>query len=240
MIPGTVVLWAEPTVRAGHPLLDGAERDRCSRFRLAVDSARHATARVVAKRATAALLDLPAGDLAVVPESGATPGRPAMRHADGSAVPLHVSIAHAGGLVGVALSDNACGLDVEEVESLRAVVGSDLVYTPAERHELAHATPAVAVALAARWWTAKEALLKCVGRGLLEPAEQLDVRTSPVTVLVAGTPHALAWQPLSAAPGHAAALARPVGSPGGLTVVRVRDVDDPFGDHTRVSTSPTS
>jgi len=238
---GTLVLWAQPAPDAArHPLLDNTERARCDRFRLPLDSARHATARVLAKRAAAALLDLRPPDLVVVPDSGATSGRPTLRRLDGGPLPLHLSISHAGGLVGVALSPAPCGLDVQDVEALRPLLGSDLAFTPAERTEIAQSSPDDQVALAARWWTAKEAVLKCVGRGLLEAAELLDVRTSPASVMGAGIARVIEWQALAPAAGHAAAVARPLGADAALQIVHVEDIDEPFDGQTRLSTAATS
>jgi len=194
MIDRTLVLWCppDPTAR-GHRLLTAGDRERADCFRLTVDADRYLTARVLARRAGAAWLGIDATDVRVDVESE---GRPFL--VDGAGLPLaaHLSITHAGDLVGVAVAALPVGLDVQDVPALAHVLDSDLVWTATELADLARLAPTPRLTTAAAWWTAKEAVLKSLGRGLLERPEELEIRSSDVS-----------WRSLEVAPGHAAALA---------------------------------
>lgn len=190
----TLVLWCAPDPSARqHGLTTAADRDRAGRFRLPVDADRRLTARVLARRAAAHHLGRDPGEVHL----GAAPeGRPVLLDAHGRPLDAHLSITHAGRFVGVAVADHPVGIDVQDVAALAPVLTSDLVWTTRELHDLAALDAEQALLTAATWWTAKEAVLKSLGRGLLEPAELLEIRRPPVP-----------WRSLDVGPSHAAAIA---------------------------------
>ena len=130
---------------------------------------------------------------------------------------LHVSLAHSGKRVAVAIADRPVGIDIEEM------TGSDVLalardwLTPAEAAAVAGASPAAMEPLFLRYWTAKEAVLKAAGTGLSVPLADFcvappDTQPRPITPL---KPHAalagLAVASLPAPDGYVAALSLPDG-----------------------------
>ncbi|WP_210495252.1 4'-phosphopantetheinyl transferase superfamily protein [Patulibacter sp. SYSU D01012] len=202
-------------------LLSPAERARLGRLRRAADRARFATGRAVARRMLGARLGVAPADVPLVlaPTVGAAAaqrpgtGRPVL-----PGTPLRLSIAHAGDVVLVALTDDgrAVGVDVEGGPDAARVLGPELwdaACAPAERAALA-ARPAAArddafLAL----WTRKEAVLKATGRGLTVPMTALTVTLGArarVTATAAPLPpaDAVALADVDAGtPGYRAAVA---------------------------------
>jgi 4'-phosphopantetheinyl transferase len=201
------VWWAPPDAAAiDSPLLDDGELARCAAFRQPVDRARHATARVVAKRAVALRTGIPVERVRIVADTGSTAGRPRVQ-LPGDAEPPWISITHAGDAVGIALATRPCGLDVQDVAAIEPLIGSDLVYDAAERAELAALAPRQRRELACAWWVAKEAALKAAGCGLGEPMPLVPGGAARLVLDVTGRTIRLAREPVAAPSGHVAALA---------------------------------
>lgn len=130
---------------------------------------------------------------------------------------LHVSLAHSGERVAVAIADGPVGIDIE------AMTGGDVLalardwLTPEEAAAVAGANPNAMEPLFLRYWTAKEAVLKAAGTGLTVPLADFCVappgeRPQPITPV---KPHAalagLAVASLPAPDGYVAALSLPHG-----------------------------
>lgn len=210
-----LVLWCPPDPAARrHPLVTSVDLERAGRFRLAVDADRHLTARVLARRAAAHRLGITPAEVRIAAEPH---GRPLLHDSSGTPLPLHLSITHAGAHVGIAIATAPVGLDVQDVAALSEVLDSELVWTPGERADLAGLPLPERLCTAASWWTAKEAVLKSLGRGLLDPAEELEARHSPIP-----------WLSLDVDPDHAAAIASAGGVDRALTSTRLGGVDDPI------------
>lgn len=199
-LDGPAVWWA--TARDVDPaLLDRTARDRVAAMRVAGDRRRHATA---------ALL----GDVLVRTHGG--PGARVERprgqapRVIGSGEPLHVSVAHTGHLVVVALSPWRVGVDVEMDDADAEAVAAAL---SAREHAVIAALPAHRRATALlRTWVRKEAVLKALGAGLARDPRTVEL-TSPdePPVLLASSeltePGSVAIRDLEARPGAIAALA---------------------------------
>lgn len=215
--PGVLIESSPPDAAAiGHPLLSALERARCARFRHEIDAARHATGRVLAREAAARLLGVTAARLGIVPDTDpATRGCPRLT-LDGALVrDTHLTIAHAGEVVLVAVSPQPCGIDVEVVAAVEPVVGSDTIYSAGEIAALERAGAADRLPLAARWWTAKEAVLKALEVGLGIDPPLIDVQLDLVTVAASGPV-------IEPGPGGAPLAGRP-------TTWRLHDVAVPAG-----------
>lgn len=160
------VWWATP--RAVDPaLLDAATRRRVVALRRAADRERCATAARL-------------GDLLVAVHGGATAwvertgGRAPRVH--GADPGLHLSVAHAGDHVAVAIG--ACGPVGVDVEPRTAAVDAAALaaaLTPAERRALGDLPRARRPATLLRQWVRKEAVLKAAGVGLAVDPAVLDV-----------------------------------------------------------------
>ncbi|MBS7706949.1 4'-phosphopantetheinyl transferase family protein [Chelatococcus asaccharovorans] len=131
---------------------------------------------------------------------------------------LHVSLAHSGKRVAVAIADGAVGIDIEEMTGGDVLALARDWLTPAEAAVVAKAGPAAMEPLFLRYWTAKEAVLKAAGTGLSVPLADFCVappgpRPQPITQL---KPHAalagLAVASLPAPDGYVAALSLPGGT----------------------------
>ncbi len=140
-------------------LLDAAAQRRLARMRHPADRARHATA-------------VRLGDLLVRAHAG--PGARVVRprgmapRVGGGDPPLHISAAHAGSHVAVALGPSPVGVDVEPLDADAGAVESAL--SPAETRSLAALGGAQRRVAGLRIWVRKEAVLKATGRGMtLDP-----------------------------------------------------------------------
>jgi len=184
-----------PVDAAALSALSPEERDRASWFHRPEDAARFATGRTIARRLLGARLGVaPAAVDLVVPQRGWKPRVPGMT--------LDLSIAHAGGLVVVAVADGAeVGVDVEGgPEAARALDEATWrgATSPAERDAagplswpVSGPPPTATVDAFVRTWTRKEALLKAVRLGLAVPMDALTLRDgSPPSVVAtsAGLP----------------------------------------------------
>ena len=181
------LVWGVPDVSfVAHPLLDRTELAYCARLTTEADRARHATGRVLAKLEGANRLGVDPRRLSVVPDVGATVGRPQL-FLDHRPSPVHLSIAHAGRVVVVALGNVPCGVDVEEIAALAPALDTSVAFSARERARLAETVPEERLALAARWWTGKEAALKAVGVGLAVEAATIDADCGTTRVRALGS-----------------------------------------------------
>lgn len=198
------------------PFLDAAEAVRWSAYRRPDDARRFALGRALVKRSVADACGVAPSEVRVVTSSRGRPsvvlaGRPDRA---GARPALDVSIAHAGGLVGVALGWSCrVGLDLEPLAA--ATPDLSLVATaPAERPALACLEPSLRREAALGRWVAKEAYAKLLGIGLgLDPtrvtleriAGRRRLRLWSRRIEVAGEPYRLAIAALvarSAAPAE--------------------------------------
>lgn len=207
-LPAGVLIDSSPPLVAAvaDPRLTAAERDRCAAFRHEIDAARHATGRLLARGAAARLLGVAPARVGVVPDSDpATRGCPRLTLDGARLHATFLSIAHAGDVVLVAVSTQSCGIDVEVVAAVEPVVGSDTIYSVGEISALRAAAAADRLPLAARWWTAKEAVLKALEVGLGIDPPLIDVRLDLVVV------DRTRWRlhDVPVASGHIATLATP-------------------------------
>lgn len=203
------VWWSSPDpATVHHWLLDTAERERCASLRQEADRARHATGRVLAKQAVAQWCGIAPEDVSVVPDPPPTEGRPRVVLPDGPDIETPwISITHAGAVVGVALSTHPCGLDVQDIDSITPLIGSDLVYDADERDRLAALPVSQRPLTACAWWVAKEAVLKAIGLGLSEPLPVVPGRGATLQVPIGGRVAQVCRTELTTVPGYVASLA---------------------------------
>lgn len=173
-------VWAGSPGECDHGLLDDAEGERAGRFRQAADRNRFMTGRVLAKTLVAELANVDPHDVRIAMRClhcGFTDhGKPRAIHPKGS---HPVSVSHAANLVLVAATTGGpdCGVDVEVVRpGLDHVALGRHIESPAERGTVRDAAGFY------RLWTAKEAILKCSGTGLMGAMSDLTLRRSGMTL----------------------------------------------------------
>ena len=95
-------------------------------------------------------------------------GKPRLTFRDGRPQPLHVSVAHGGGLAVAAVCEHGpIGVDVEHVETRRNLGAIARRFFAAEESAQLEACGADQRSLLFhQWWTRKEAVLKATGHGL--------------------------------------------------------------------------
>jgi 4'-phosphopantetheinyl transferase len=190
---------ADDTFRS---LFDATEQGRYAAYRRPADAARFLLGATMVRVLGARHLALPV-DRVAVDRSCATCGRQHGRvRLPGTQ--LEVSISHSGDLVGVAAHLGApVGLDVERhAGRLEVDVLCRHVLAPAEGTRLATFPEADRTAGLLRYWTRKEAIVKCTGDGL---------RTELTTVVVS-------------APDEPAALVSWAGRPDAVSNLRLYDL----------------
>lgn len=131
--------------------------------------AAHLGARMVAaRRLAAAALPSTAPDLSDFAWATLPSGKPMLTFRDGRLQPLHVSVAHGGGLAAAAVCDHGpIGVDLEHVDPRRNLLAiAARFYSPEESAQLVAASADERTALFHQWWTRKEAVLKTTGIGL--------------------------------------------------------------------------
>jgi 4'-phosphopantetheinyl transferase len=184
------VWWARlEDLRPQHDaLLGNADRERRSRLLLAADRQRLTAAWAVARVVLGAATGMPPDRLQVdrsCPRCGAQHGKPQLT----TAPHLHLSIAHSGSCIAVAVAQGSpIGVDVEAVVRLEQgeldlLVGDTLAEE--ERAELARQSGESRPRAFTTYWTRKEAVLKATADGLAAPLEELVVSppSSPPRVL---------------------------------------------------------
>lgn len=172
MAVGCSVFWtdARDVERGDEVRLSEIERRRANGFRFESDRRRFVAGAVLLRAAVARVTGLRPADVTVergCPHCGsAAHGRPTVvrprRH--------HVSVTHAGELVGVAVCAVApVGIDVEQVTEIDRAAVIDAMLAPGDRSP-------VTTAQVLDVWTAKEAALKALGRGFACPPDELRVQ----------------------------------------------------------------
>ncbi len=198
--PFVVRLAAPRAAHEASALLSAADRRRLSSISAPERRAAHATGRVLLHELVAELSGQPVGTVAITtrcPRCGSEQhGRP-----QAGTPRLHLSLAHAPGVVLAAVADRPCGVDVERLEDAnRLADAARVVLSPKEIRD-GHGTDPTSLL---RTWVRKEALLKAWGSGL-------QVRPEDVSLC-----------------GDDSPTRRPVNTPGGLPRAEVRDltIDD--------------
>lgn len=225
LTPGTCQVWWAGLDGVGPEhdvLLADADLARRDRLRLPADRQRLTAAWAVARLVLAAATGIPPDRLEVdrtCPGCGAQHGKPWLP----SAPNVHLSVAHSGGCVAVAVAAGSpIGVDVEAVVEL---AGAELdllaggTLAAEERAELARCPAVQRAAAFTTYWTRKEAVLKATGDGLSTALDTLVVsppsrrprvlRWPPAAAPVAG----LSMHVLHPPAGHVATLAVLGGAP---------------------------
>lgn len=187
--------------------LDEAERARLARFHRVGDRARFACVRSTLRRRLGARLGLPAPAVPIRTDASGKPCLP-----DDA---FWFSVAHSGDHGLIALHARPVGVDIEEARDYGDLEGlADAILSAAERPVWLAERPERRPALLLRAWTAKEALLKAAGSGLLGDPKALTVLAGDGALTVRGERRRLGFDPagailraLSAPAGYAAALA---------------------------------
>lgn len=172
MKPGRVVIHLiRPRDGAPAGILTESELARAAAFRFPEDAARWASYRAALRRILGGALGMPPGDVPLALTEAGKPVLAAPHHG------LHFSLSHCDDLALVALcADGTVGIDVEPLGRAVELAGCEPVFCHPEE------ILALPVAAEARHdalldlWTAKEALLKALGTGLLHPPESIQIR----------------------------------------------------------------
>jgi 4'-phosphopantetheinyl transferase len=164
--------------------LTAADAARAARYHQAVDRDRAVASSGLLRLAAAELAGVDPAELTVVRRcrtcgGGGDHGRPVAVTPDGETMPgVHLSSAHAGGLVLVAASREApVGIDLEPLDG----AGPDswtierIALTPGERASLEGLAGADLDRARLRLWVRKEAVLKATGHGLAVAPHLVDV-----------------------------------------------------------------
>ena len=188
------VRWSRPQRwRAVAAWLDPDDRRRVRRLHREADRDRSATGRALSRLLAAQWMALPPQQIrwtSTCPVCGSDRhGKPGVAEVPGARRPPHVSIAHAGDRVVVALTDaGPVGVDLEREDAAGFEGFDDVALATSERAALADEPPGQLAAARARVWVRKEAALKASGHGLAIPLPRLTVTTS------AGSPRVLSWR----------------------------------------------
>jgi 4'-phosphopantetheinyl transferase len=212
-------LWRIDINRRGHEvnklsgLLSDDEQARAARFRFETHRRRWIASRGMLRTILSTFSDTAPSKLEFSYEPD---GKPYLATA-GSDRPVHFNLTHSGDVALLAVTSVApVGIDVEKVQPLRdinAVV--DRFFCPAER-ETFHDLSDERLRLNAfyRCWTRKEAYLKAIGSGILQPTDTFEVaflpEAVPSIVAINGSRSAASrWSlfNLEAMPGYIGALA---------------------------------
>jgi 4'-phosphopantetheinyl transferase len=161
--------------------------------------AAHLGARLLAARRSALHHDgtEPAPDLDAFGWETLPSGKPLLTFRDGRPQPLHVSVAHGGGLALAAVCEHGpIGVDMEHVDTRRNLAAIARRFFAAEESAQLEACGSDERSLLFhQWWTRKEAVLKATGHGLRGGlAVRVDAPADPD-----------GWRPVTL-PGHPAPL----------------------------------
>ena len=188
------VRWLPPQPwRVVAAWLDRDDRRRVHELRRDADRDRSATGRALLRLLAAQWMALPPNQIrwtATCPVCGSERhGKPGVAEVPGAGRPPHVSIAHAGDRVVVALTAaGPVGVDLEREDAAGFEGFDEVALAAPERAALAAEPPGQLTAARARVWVRKEAALKASGHGLAVPLPRLTVTTS------AGSPRLLSWR----------------------------------------------
>lgn len=200
-------------------MLDGEERERAARFRLALHRRRFVAARGALRRILGGYLGMPPAELHFTYGPHGKPALPA--HPE-----LSFNLSHSEDLALLAVTCGPpVGVDVERLRRLDNLEGlARRVLSGRERRRLAALPPEQRQAAFHRAWTRKEAYLKARGEGIFRGLERVEVTFEPGApprlVAAADDPLTTAFWTLCSlepAPGFiaAVAVAGPVGEPEG-------------------------
>jgi 4'-phosphopantetheinyl transferase len=165
-------------------MLDGAERERDA---LAARHGRrgYGAGRVALRLLLGARMDLPPARVALLRHCASCGrdghGKPALASAaPGANLDLGFSIATASGVTLIAVvRRGAVGVDLERVPPTGPLTWPRPCFSARERQELSRLGPRRLPEAAARSWVRKEAVAKCVGRGLAMPLRGVEVSGAP-------------------------------------------------------------
>jgi 4'-phosphopantetheinyl transferase len=205
-IPETDVVhvWQFRLESAQLDLLTDEERVRAARYRLERPREQFVAARGMMRMLLGRYLGCPPRDVPLTVEPG---GKPIL---DSAAIPgLHFNLTHSGEVGLFAAARQRVGVDVEELRGMPNAEGLvERFFATRERQTFAGLPEELRVAGFFRGWTCKEALLKAVGRGLVDLEScvvELDPRQEPRVIgFDAGVWRVLTWVPRA---GYAAAVA---------------------------------
>lgn len=179
-------------------ILSPDERERATRFRVMADRNRFVVGRGLLRLMVARATGTAAAQVKI--RVGPN-GRPWLGPSGPS-----INVSHGGDLVAVALSHQAVGIDVEAVSASPPVEIMPLAFSAAERSAMA---PSIDSTRFYRIWTAKEAVLKAAGSGLVDEINQLSVEAG-----IEGGAFGIDWcgyhyqvSALPAPAGHCASIA---------------------------------
>lgn len=206
--PGAVHVWQAFLDDPGdESLLSPAERERAERAGTAAIRRRFVRGRSLLRNVIAAYTGAPPAAL----ELGETPdGKPFLRRPD---VALRFNLTHTGFVWAVAVADGCeVGIDVERTDRRVDVDAvSRRLFAPAEAEAIAALPEAERRTAFFRCWTAREAVVKACGTGMLVPRVSFRVEARPAGPLVvraAGSEPFPWWvRELPVPPGHVGALA---------------------------------
>lgn len=186
-------------------LLSADERARANRFRFEEDRARLIVARGGLRRILSSYCSVPPHSIEF--QTGSH-GKPALLK---PSVELEFNISHSGDYVIIAVTSGvACGVDIEwrRASTEEAAIAASF-FCDREVEWLSRIEAGFL-----RLWTAKEAVIKAVGRGLSIPLCEFDLtdvvegKTSRITLSTPGTkPQTLWLKELSLVPNYVAAIA---------------------------------
>jgi 4'-phosphopantetheinyl transferase len=155
------------------------ERERAAEFQLEAPRRRYVAARAALRHLLGNYLGASAADVQLTVDRN---GKPRLdRHAHHvNELDWRFNVAHSGSLIAIAVTQSCeVGIDVEQQ---RAVQHSEQIarryFHSAEHDEIREASPADRDATFLRCWTAKEAVLKAVGTGIIGSLSELRVPTA--------------------------------------------------------------
>ncbi|MGS0892546.1 4'-phosphopantetheinyl transferase family protein [Burkholderia stagnalis] len=206
--------WRVPLASPAYAALSDAERVRAGRFLRHEDAVRSAATRAALRDVLGAALGIAPRAVAIVVDAS---GRPSPDPMHGTALDFNVS--HAGDHALLAWAPaGRVGVDIESCDRMldwHALTGE--VCAPVEAAYLDGLPPDARAAAFMRVWSAKEALLKALGTGIVGGLRAFavvpprDAATPATTVVAPAAPAAgvaafdAGW--LDAAPGYAACVA---------------------------------
>lgn len=169
---GCEVWWAPPSLVVPAGVHSPHELRRAARYRHQVDAQRFLVGAALVRRLCGELLGLNAAAVLVERHCSSCATQHGPPRVPNSGV--HVSVTHAGDVVGVAISVAPVGVDVEPAAAAERV-------WEVRRQVCAADQPCVDPAEALAHWVAKEAALKATGDGLRVPMTdlRLDSATHP-------------------------------------------------------------
>ncbi|MDY6937962.1 MAG: 4'-phosphopantetheinyl transferase superfamily protein [Cyanobacteriota bacterium] len=191
-----------------YELLSPDERQRADRFLRPVDCHSFVTARGVLRELLGRYLNLEPKQI----EFGYTErGKPFILNGD-RPLSLEFNLSHSGG---VALYAIAChrrvGIDVESHRDLEVLSLARRFFSEREYDRLCEIPPERQTEAFYSIWTAKEALLKATGEGLIGLSRTeialTDSEFAPMSIALSSVPPAWHLQPLKLGPGYSGAVA---------------------------------